>query len=56
MHDIKVLSGLGHGLDQVAVHAMKHSTAASFTAAIGTDNKPVAFVIPYYVFHFEIPR
>jgi protein TonB len=55
IHDIKVLSGLGHGLDQVALNAMKKNPACHFTAAIGSDNKPAAFVVPY-VFHFEIPR
>jgi periplasmic protein TonB len=54
VHDVKVLSGLGHGLDQVAVNALKHK--CRFTPAIATDGKPVAYVIPSYVFHFEIPR
>jgi protein TonB len=55
VHDVKVVSGLGHGLDQVAIHAMRHSPACRFTAALGSDNKPAAFIVPY-VFHFEIPR
>jgi periplasmic protein TonB len=54
VHGIKVLSGLGHGLDQAAVYALTHK--CKFTAAIATDGKPVSYVIPSYVFHFEIPR
>ena len=54
VHGIKVLSGLGHGLDQAAVYALTHR--CKFTPAIATDGKPVAYVIPSYVFHFEIPR
>jgi hypothetical protein len=55
VHDIKVVAGLGHGLDQVALNAMKKNAACRFTAALGSDNKPAAFIVPY-VFHFEIPR
>jgi periplasmic protein TonB len=54
VHGIKVLSGQGHGLDQAAVYALTHK--CKFTPAIATDGKPVPFVIPGYVFHFEIPR
>jgi protein TonB len=56
VHGIKVLSGLGHGLDQTAVYALTHSPACKFSPAIATDGKPVSYVIPNYVFHFEIPR
>ncbi|HWE28153.1 MAG TPA: energy transducer TonB [Polyangia bacterium] len=54
VHGIKVLSGQGHGLDQAAVYALTHK--CKFTPAIATDGKPVSYVIPSYVFHFEIPR
>ena len=54
MHDIKVLSGLGHGLDQAAMYALKNR--CRFTPAIATDGKAVPYVIPSYTFHFEIPR
>lgn len=56
VHAIKVLSGLGHGLDQAAVYAMTHSRQCQFKPAVATDGKAVPFVIPNYVFHFEIPR
>jgi periplasmic protein TonB len=56
VHAIKVLSGLGHGLDQAAVYAFTHKSACRFKPAVATDGKPVAYVIPSYVFHFEIPR
>jgi len=52
--DVRVLSGLGHGLDQEAVEALKHR--CRFTPAIASDGRPVPFVIDPYVFHFEIPR
>ena len=54
VHDIKVLSGLGHGLDEAAVFALRHK--CKFTPAFATDGKPAAYIIPAYVFHFEIPR
>jgi protein TonB len=54
VHDVQILSGLGHGLDQAALYAIKHK--CRFTPAVGTDGKPAAFVIKPYVFHFEIPR
>lgn len=52
--DVKVLSGLGHGLDREAVDALQHR--CRFAPAIANDGRPVAFVIDPYVFHFEIPR
>jgi protein TonB len=54
VHDIKVLAGLGHGLDEEAVRTLRHR--CKFKPAIGTDGKPVAFVISSYTFHFEVPR
>ena len=54
VHDIKVLSGLGHGLDEAAKFALTHR--CKFTPARATDGKAVPYVIPAYVFHFEIPR
>lgn len=53
-HNVKVLRGLGHGLDRTAVHALEH--LCRFTPAIATDGTPVPYVIEEYVFHFEIPR
>jgi protein TonB len=52
---IRVVSGLGHGLDEVAMNAMKHSRACRAKPAVGTDGKAVAQEIKY-TFHFEIPR
>jgi protein TonB len=52
--DVKVLSGLGHGLDREAAEALKHK--CKFTAAIASDGHPVPFVIEVYKFHFEIDR
>jgi len=54
VHDIKVIKGLGHGLDEAAVHALKYK--CHFTPAIGTDGKPVAYVISKYTWNFELPR
>jgi periplasmic protein TonB len=55
VHGVKVLSGLGHGLDQVAVYALMHKRECQFSPAYGTDGKPAAFVLTYK-FNFEIPR
>jgi len=55
VHGIKVVSGLGHGLDKAAVYAMTHKSECRFSPAVGTDGKPAAIVIPY-TFNFEIPR
>jgi periplasmic protein TonB len=52
--EVKVVSGLGHGLDEAAVNAIKNR--CRFTPAFATDGKPVPFVIPAYVFRFELPR
>lgn len=54
VHDIKLLSGLGHGLDQAAIHALRHK--CHFKPAIGTDGKPAAYVIQAYTWTFELPR
>jgi TonB family protein len=53
-HDVRVLRGLGHGLDEVARDAL--TNLCTFTPAVATDGKAIAYVIPSYVFHFEIPR
>jgi len=55
VHGIKVLAGLGHGLDQAAVWALSHKRECKFSPAYGTDGKPAAFVLTY-TFNFEIPR
>jgi protein TonB len=52
--EVKVLEGLGHGLDEAAVEALRHR--CRFTPAITSGGHPVPFVIDPYVFHFEIPR
>ena len=54
VHAVRVLSGLGHGLDAAAVDAIKNR--CKFKPAIGRDGQPVAFVIESYKFHFELPR
>jgi periplasmic protein TonB len=54
VYAVRVLSGLGHGLDRVAMEALKHR--CRFSPAIGKQGKPVAFVIQSYTFHFQIPR
>ena len=54
VHDIKLLSGLGHGLDQAAMNALRHK--CHFKPAIGTDGKPAAYVIQAYTWTFELPR
>jgi len=51
---VRVLSGLGHGLDAEAVRALTQH--CHFTPAVGSDGRPLPFVIAPYVFHFEIPR
>jgi TonB family protein len=54
VHGIKVTSGLGHGLDEAAKFALTHR--CKFSPAVGTDGKPVSFVINDYRFNFEIPH
>jgi protein TonB len=51
---VRVLSGLGHGLDQAAMYALKHR--CKFTPAIARDGRPVPFVVESYTFNFELPR
>jgi len=50
---VRVLSGLGHGLDQAATEALR--TRCRFSPAIDKTGKPVAFVIRSYTFHFQLP-
>jgi tol-pal system protein YbgF len=53
VHGARVVSGLGHGLDDAAIFALTHK--CKFTPAIAKDGTPVAYVIPRFVVHFEIP-
>lgn len=53
IHSIKVVSGLGHGLDQLAVHALKTRPECRFKPAIASDGKPADFALDY-TFNFEI--
>ncbi len=55
IHSIKVISGLGHGLDQLAVQAMRKRPECRFQPAIASDGKPAAFALDY-TFNFEIDR
>jgi TonB family protein len=54
VHDVRVLTSLGHGFDAAAVDAIKHR--CKFKPAVSRDGQPVAFVIQSYTFHFELPR
>ncbi|HNO69619.1 MAG TPA: energy transducer TonB [Pseudomonadota bacterium] len=56
VHDVKVIKGLGYGLDEAAVAAIRKSPRCKFSPAIGSDGKPVEYTIPAYTFHFELPR
>jgi TonB family protein len=56
IHDIKVIQGLGHGLDEAVVRAFKSMRECKFSPAFANDGKPVPYVIPTYTFHFELPR
>jgi protein TonB len=51
---VRVLSGLGYGLDQAAAEALKHR--CKFTPARADDGRAVPFVIESYTFNFELPR
>jgi protein TonB len=53
IHDVRVLSGPGHGLDRAAVEAIRHKCRFSPARVHG---QAVAFVIESYRFHFELPR
>jgi protein TonB len=44
IRDVKVISGIGQGCDQIAVKALKQSR---FKAAIGTNGQPVDFELRY---------
>jgi periplasmic protein TonB len=52
--NVRVLAGLGHGLDREAIEALRHR--CRFSPALDKGGKPVAFVIQSYTFHFELPR
>jgi TonB family protein len=52
--EVKVLRGLGHGLDQEAVAALRQR--CRFAPAIATDGRAVPYIVEPYIFHFEIPR
>ncbi len=54
VRDIKLLAGLGHGLDQAAMNALRYK--CKFRPAVGTDGKAVAYVIQTYTWTFELPR
>jgi protein TonB len=54
VHAVRVVSGLGHGLDAAAVDAVRNR--CRFKPAISREGQPVAFVIESYTFHFELPR
>jgi len=56
VHDIRLLKGLGHGLDEAAMKAMRYRSECRFKPAKGKDGKGKPFVIGSYTFHFEIPR
>ena len=45
VHDVRLIKGVGHGLDQAAIFAVKHR--CKFTPARNTAGQAVAFVIPY---------
>lgn len=48
---VRVVKGIGYGLDEVAVRALKQ---ARFKPAIGTDGKPMEYTIRYrYTFRLE---
>jgi protein TonB len=54
--NVKVIKGLGHGLDQLAVRAIKTRRECKFSPAISNDGKAVPFVVRPYQFQFQIPR
>jgi TonB family protein len=56
VHSIKVLKGLGHGLDQRVMEAFKNARECHFyRPAYGTDGKPAAYALTYK-FNFELQR
>jgi periplasmic protein TonB len=56
VHDVRVLQGLGHGLDEAAVRALKYRPECKFSPAIANDGKPAPYVISQYTFNFVLPR
>jgi protein TonB len=52
--DVRVLKGLGHGLDQAAAAALRQT--CRFTAALDKNGARVPYVIQKYTFHFELPK
>ena len=52
--DVKVISGLGHGLDEAAVSAIR-SAQCQFTPALANDGRAVPYVIKRYTFQFQLP-
>src|SRR5262249_2806069 len=52
--DGRVVAGLGHGLDQAAMTALRDR--CRFTPAVAKDGRRVPYVIQTYTFHFELPR
>lgn len=56
VHDVKVIAGLGYGLDEVAIRAIRTPSQCRFSPAIANDGSAVAYVIPSYTFHFELPK
>lgn len=55
VHGIKVMKGLGHGLDERVVEAFKRARECRFKPAFGTDGKPAAYALTYK-FNFELQR
>lgn len=53
VRSVKVVQGLGHGCDEIAVKAVKRM---KFKPAVATDGKPVDFEIKRYTYEFRAPR
>jgi protein TonB len=57
IHDIKVIKGLGHGLDQAVIYGFRHLAACRFTKpARRANGSATAYVIPVYSFRFTLER
>jgi TonB family protein len=54
LRSIRVLEGLGHGLDENVVNAFKTMKECRFTPAYGPDGKPMPYAFTYR-FTFELP-
>jgi TonB family protein len=52
--DVTVLKGLGGGLTEAAVDALKHK--CRFSPAIDSNGKRVSYVIPTYTWSFALPE